>query len=119
MVTDQGQQLHDKCFNRKSLSALHGSLAGVPSGCHRTAAVQPPSARAGHEEGSSLAGTMQLDMGSKPAPGVATRRPRRVAAVFRKPLDGESVPAAHKVTGEGASHGARGGRAPPLQHAFG
>ena len=37
--------------------------------------------------------SVQLEMGSTPAPGVATRRPRGVA-------------------GEGASHGARGGRAP-------
>ena len=58
------------------------------------------------------AGMMQLETGSTPAPGVATRRPRRVAASPGEPLDGECICAAWKVTGEGASHGARGGRAP-------
>ena len=33
---------------------------------------------------------MQLEMGSTPAPGVATRRPRRVAAALRESLNGES-----------------------------
>jgi hypothetical protein len=55
---------------------------------------------------------MQLEMGSTPAPGVATRRPRRVAATPGELLNGECVRGAHIMTGEGASQGARGGRAP-------
>ena len=62
---------------------------------------------------------MQLEMGSTPAPGVASRRPRRVAGPRAESLSGESVRGAEKVTGEGASHDARGGRAPPLQHSYG
>jgi hypothetical protein len=62
---------------------------------------------------------MQLEMGSTPAPGVATRRPRRVAATVRKSLNGEFVRAAQKVTGEGASHSARGGRAPLSLNRYG
>ena len=57
---------------------------------------------------------MQLEMGSTPAPGVASRRPRRVAGPRAEPRSSESVRGAEKVTGEGASHDARGGRAPPL-----
>jgi hypothetical protein len=56
--------------------------------------------------------TMWLETGSTPAPGVPTRRPRRVATTLRESLNGESIRVAQKVTGEGASHGARGGRAP-------
>lgn len=62
---------------------------------------------------------MQLEMGSTPAPGVASRRPRRVAGPRAEPLNGESVRGTEKVTGEGASHDARGGRAPRLQHSYG
>ena len=51
-------------------------------------------------------------MGSTPAPGVATWRPRRVAATLVKSLNGEYVRAVRNVTGGGASHGAQGGRAP-------
>ena len=59
---------------------------------------------------------MQLEIGSTPAPGVASRRPRRVAGPRAEPLSSESGRGAEKVTAEGASHNARGGRAPPLQH---
>src|SRR5450755_4750821 len=58
-------------------------------------------------------------MGSTPAPGVASRRPRRVAGPRAESLNGESVRGAQKVTGEGASHGARGGRTPPPQYGSG
>ena len=34
---------------------------------------------------------MQLEMGSTPAPGVASRRPRRVAGLRTESLKGESV----------------------------
>jgi hypothetical protein len=62
---------------------------------------------------------MQLEMGSTPAPGVASRRPRRVDGPRTESLNGESVRGAEKVTGEGASHIARGGRAPLRQHKYG
>jgi len=55
---------------------------------------------------------MQLEMGSTPAPGVASRRPRRVAGPRAESPGSESVRRAAKVTGEGANHDARGGRAP-------
>jgi hypothetical protein len=51
-------------------------------------------------------------MGSTPAPGVASRRPRRVAGPRAESLSSESVQGAEQVTGEGANHDARGGRAP-------
>src|ERR1035438_3794847 len=60
----------------------------------------------------TLAGTTQLESGSTPAPGVSTRRPRRGAVSLEESLKGECVRAVHKVAGEGASQGARGGRAP-------
>ena len=40
--------------------------------------------------GRSPAATMQLEMGSTPASGVATRRPRRVVSPLAQPLNGES-----------------------------
>ena len=55
-------------------------------------------------------------MGSTPAPGVASRRPRRMAGPRAESRSSEPVGVAKKVTGEGANHDARGGRAPPLQH---
>jgi len=67
----------------------------------------------------SLAVIMQLEMGSTPAPGVASRCPRRVAGPRADPLSSESIRGTARVTGEGASHDARGGRAPPLQHGYG
>jgi len=66
-----------------------------------------------------LAGTMQLEMGTTPAAGVSTRRPRRVASRPPESLNGESVGEAQEVIGEGASHYARGGRAPLLHHSYG
>jgi hypothetical protein len=55
---------------------------------------------------------MPLEMGSTPRPpGVASRRPRRVAEPRAESLSSESVRGAEKVTGEGASHDARGGQA--------
>jgi hypothetical protein len=62
---------------------------------------------------------MRVEMGSTPAPGVASRRPRRVAGPRAELLNGEFVREAQKVTGEGASHDARDGRAPRLQHGYG
>ena len=64
--------------------------------------------------GCSLAVAMQSEMGSTPALGVASRRPRRVAGPRAESLSSEFVRGAENVTGEGASHDARGGRAPPL-----
>jgi len=61
---------------------------------------------------------MQLEMGSTPAAGVAIRRPRRMAWPRAESLNGEPVWGAQKVTGEGASHNARGGRAPPLPQRY-
>jgi len=58
---------------------------------------------------------MRLVLGSTPAPGVASRRPRRVAGPGAESLRSASVRGTAKATGEGASHDARGGRAPPLQ----
>ena len=68
-----------------------------------------------HQIRPCLAVSMQLEMGSTPAPGVASRRPRRVAGPLAESPSSESVRGAEKVTGEGANHDARGGRAPPLQ----
>jgi len=51
-------------------------------------------------------------MGTTPAPGATSRRPRRVAGPRAESQSDESVRRAVKVTGEGASHGARGGRSP-------
>jgi len=62
---------------------------------------------------------MQLEMGSTPAPGVASRRPRRVAGPRAWSLRSEFVRGAEQVTGGGASHDARGGRAPLLHHSYG
>jgi hypothetical protein len=62
---------------------------------------------------------MHLEMGSTTTPGVASRRPCRVAGPRTESLDGESVRGAEKVTGEGARHDARGGRAPPVEHSYG
>ncbi len=53
-------------------------------------------------------------MGSTPAPGAVIRHPRRVASTYPESLSGEFIRAVQKVPGEGASHGARGGRAPLL-----
>jgi hypothetical protein len=58
-------------------------------------------------------------MGSTPAPGVPTRRIRRVTSSPEKPLKGESILRATRVAGEGASHGARGGRGPLELHRYG
>ena len=59
-------------------------------------------------------GTTQLGMGTTPASGVAARRPRRVASTRPEALNGEFSQEAQKADGEGASHSARGGRAPLL-----
>jgi len=59
--------------------------------------------------------TTPLKTGAAPAPGVASRRPRRVVGPRAESLSSEFVRAAAKVIGEGANHDARGGRAPPLQ----
>ena len=55
---------------------------------------------------------MQLIWGTAPASGAPTRRPRRVAVARAESLPGASSRLPPKVSGEGASHGARGGRAP-------
>jgi len=52
---------------------------------------------------------MLLFLGTAPAPGVAVRRPRRVAEAFAESLNGEPSRLPLKVSGEGASHCARGG----------
>jgi len=51
-------------------------------------------------------------LGTVPSPGVAIRRPRRVAVAFGASLNGGPVRPPLEVSGVGASHGARGGRAP-------
>ena len=63
--------------------------------------------------------TMQWNRGARPPPGVSSRRPRPV--VLQRPcsLNGESVLVAQNVAGEGASHNARGGRAPLPLHSYG
>jgi hypothetical protein len=66
-----------------------------------------------------LAVTMQLEMGSTPAPGVPTRCPPRAPPSSVQPLKGESKLRATNVTGEGASHDARGGRGPHELHRSG
>ena len=55
-----------------------------------------------------------VENGEHAAPGVASRRPRRVAGPRAESLSSESVRGAEKVIGEGANHDARGGRAPRL-----
>jgi hypothetical protein len=55
---------------------------------------------------------MQLSWGTAPASGALTRRPRRVAEARAESLSGVPSWPSPKVAGEGASHGARGGRAP-------
>jgi hypothetical protein len=60
----------------------------------------------------ALATSMQLPSGTAPASGAATRRPRRVAVARAVSLQGVSSRPTPKVAGEGASHSARGGRAP-------
>ncbi len=62
---------------------------------------------------------MQLEQGSTPASGVITRRPRRVTSARGESLKGERVGAGPSVAGEGASHSARGGRAPFPLHSYG
>ena len=51
MVTEQRQQLHHKCLNRRSLTPLHGSLAVAPPGWHQTPAVRARDARDGCDGG--------------------------------------------------------------------
>ncbi len=58
--------------------------------------------------------SMQLEMGSTPAPGVAIRRPRRMVPSRAELPNGECVQAAERVAGEGASHRARGRARSPL-----
>jgi hypothetical protein len=55
---------------------------------------------------------MQLLLGSAPAPGAATRRPRRMAGALAESPNGGLSRRFPKVAGEGASHCARGGRGP-------
>jgi len=66
-----------------------------------------------------LPATKLLDPGSTPAPVVPTRRPRRVASPPLEPLTSEFAWTAQEMTGEGASHGARGERAPLPDHGSG
>jgi hypothetical protein len=37
--TEKNRGMHHKCLSRRSLSALHGSLARAPPGCHRSNAI--------------------------------------------------------------------------------
>jgi len=62
---------------------------------------------------------MQLVLGTAPAPGAATRRPRRVAVGRAQSLNGGSLRPLPKVVGEGATHCARGGRGPLLLNRYG
>ena len=55
---------------------------------------------------------MRLPLGTAPAPGALTRRPRRVGEARTESPNGVPSRSSPKVAGEGASHGARGGRAP-------
>ena len=67
----------------------------------------------------SLAVSMQLYRGTAPASGTPTRRPRRVAQAGAESLNAVSFRLSPKVAGEGASHHARGGRAPLPLHRYG
>src|ERR1035441_6216021 len=62
---------------------------------------------------------MQLYWGTAPASDAPTRRPRRVAQAGAESLNGVSLRLPPKVAGEGASHHARGGRAPLLLYRYG
>ena len=55
---------------------------------------------------------MQLGLGSAPAPGAASRRPRRLAGVEPEPLNGGANGCPSEAVGEGANRGARGERGP-------
>ena len=61
-------------------------------------------------------GTMQLETGSTPAPGVPALRPRRAVPQSMESLNNESVWTAQEMIGKGASHDARGERAPLPDH---
>jgi hypothetical protein len=63
--------------------------------------------------------TLPSLLGSAPAPGASTRRPRRVVVACAASLNGGSSRPDPNVAGEGASHGTRGGRAPLLQNSCG
>ena len=67
----------------------------------------------------AIAGTMQLVPGTAPASGASTRRPRPVAAAPADSPNSVLSQPASKVAGEGASHDARGGRAPLQLHRSG
>ena len=62
---------------------------------------------------------VQWELGSTPAPGVATGRPRPVPNAPVESLKGEFILRTTNVTGEGASHSARGGRGPLELHGYG
>src|ERR1035437_468158 len=98
---EKGCFIVNRCFAEAHINYLRALLScgGYPANC---AFVSTP------------ARSTRLEMGSTPAPGVASRRPRRVAGPRTELLNG-----VQQVTGEAASHGARGGRAPPLPHGSG
>jgi hypothetical protein len=58
-----------------------------------------------------------MEMGSAPAPGVATRRPRRVNSRPPETLNDQSNVVGQEVAGEGAGQGTRASALPP--HYFG
>ena len=66
-----------------------------------------------------LAVSIQLPWGTAPASGAPTRRPRRVGQTCAELLNGVPSRPSPRVAGEGASHGARGGRDPLLPHRHG
>jgi hypothetical protein len=88
--------------------------------CHKDrAAVQALVQGGSHQPALSREGppspstaSMDLGSGSAPAPGAATRRPRQVAEASTELLNDGSSRSGPEVAGEGASHSARGGRAP-------
>ena len=62
---------------------------------------------------------MQLELGSTPAPGVAIRRPSRMAVALAHSPNRVWPRQPSSVAGEGASHYARGGRAPLQLNSYG
>ena len=62
---------------------------------------------------------MQLVLGTAPASGAPTRRPRRVGGTHMESPNSELLWPPPNVSGEGASHNARGGRAPLPLHRYG
>ena len=62
---------------------------------------------------------MPLVLGTSPAPGAASQRPRRVVLACAGSRNGALSCPLPNVAGEGASHGTRGGCAPLSLHRYG